>query len=147
MKRKGRTFPYFDVDMNSITKTGKTMIIVDRNSIQTGVEQTDENGKIWMKRMFNPNEDEHIVKEITIPTASAAERKRLVQWMLDIDDPRYTIVYDHRRGTFHVEYVYNIWLEYLDSKYEEVEEEEVVEEEETEDQEDLTFDDEDLKDE
>ncbi len=127
VKRKGRTFPYFDVDMNSITKNCTTMTIVDRNSIQTAVETQNDEGKTYMKRVFNPNVDEHIVKEITIPAATAKEQKAIVNWMLDIHDDRYTIVYDHRRGSFHVEYAYDNWNEYLNTTYIQEEEEEETE--------------------
>ncbi len=123
-KRKGRTFPYFDVDMNGITKTSKTITIVDRNTIQLTEEGSD--GKPI--RVFNPDTDVHIIKEITIPASSAADRKQLIEWMLAIQDPRYTIVYDHRRNSFHVEYATDVWLDYLSSVYDEEDEEEVEEE-------------------
>ena len=119
-KKKGRTFPYFDVDLRSLKKTGTTMVIVDRNSIQEII--TDEEGK--PKRVYVDDVSKHIAKKITIPAATDKERKNLITWMLEMKDPRYTVVYDHRRNSFHVEYAYNAWLEYLKASVEEEEEEE-----------------------
>jgi hypothetical protein len=117
MRKKGRTFPYFDVDLASISKSSGTMLIVDRNSIQTTEEIPSENGKIYKKRVFNPDADAHIVKEITIPASTKAERNRIIGWMLELQDPAYTVVYDHRRNSFHLEYATQVWLDYLAQTY------------------------------
>ena len=101
------------------------MQLLDLNSIQKFEEVTDDDGKKFNKRVYDP-EKEPVIFEVKVPGDAAADKKNLIEWMESFEHPDYVIVYDHRFKSVHVEYKYKVLKDLEEA---EAEEEPVVDEE------------------